>query len=361
MTDGLILEGDLSDILLPTFLMSLYKNRETGILTIDGLGYPKSMYIKEGNVVFASSKCPDDRLGESLLRRGKITVKEYLITSKRITKGKRLGEILIDMGILTPEEMVLGVKNQLTEIINSLLPLTKGHYLLELTEFSTENLITLTLEMPQLLYLGLKQAKSWKTMYSTVGPLETKLKISEELPHFYSYLELTSDEEHLLSLLKKPMSVDSLLETSYLSQFETYNALWIFITLGIVQKESIHSKEFRKVVDLESLIDEFNDVFSIYFQKLGAKGESVFKESFDLLNKQFKEFLEGQEGFYKYGRLDPDTILIKLRNFGEKEKILTSFLTEVYYSISFFAYNHLDRNVILEIEDCIKRSTSLMI
>lgn len=357
MTDGLTLEGDLQDIFLPTLLMSLFKDKETGILSIDAFGFTKTMYIKEGNVVFATSKCPDDRLGESLLRRGKITVKDYITTSKQIKFGKRLGEILIDMGILTSEEMILGVKNQLIEIIDSILEVPKGHYLLELNDFSTEDMITLSIDMPNLLYQGMKKIKSWKIMYSTVGPLETRLRKVDEMPSFFSSLELNPDEEHILSLLSAPISVDSILDTSYLPQFNTYNILWIFLTLGLIIKESSSKKgALTKQLSFEQMIDEFNDLFSLYFYKLGRKNEDVFKKSYDLLKPTFPEYLEGQTGFYKYGKLDPDELIIKFRNVDPQKRIemLNSFLMEVYYGLNFFAHKELENKILSEIEEYIK-------
>ncbi|MCX7830769.1 MAG: DUF4388 domain-containing protein [Acidobacteria bacterium] len=362
MTDGLILEGDLQDIFLPTLLMSLYRDKETGILSVEAYGFTKTMYIKEGNVVFATSKCPDDRLGESLLRRGKITVKDYVLTSKQIRVGRRLGEILVDMGILTSEEMILGVKDQLIEIIDSILHVTKGHYLLELTDFSTEDMITLSIDMPNLLYQGMKKMKSWRIMYSMVGPLETKLRKVEEIPQFFSSLELNPDEEHILSLLSAPITVDSLLEASYLPQFDTYNILWIFLTLGILYKEAASKKgTLTKQVSFEEIVDEFNDVFSLYFYKLGSKNEEVFKRTFNLLKMTYPNFLEGQSGFYEYGRLDPDDLIVKFRNVDpqKREEILNSFLMEVYYGLSFFAHKELERISLSEIEDHIKKHSAI--
>lgn len=362
MTDGLTLEGDLQDIFLPTLLMSLFKDKETGILSVDAFGFIKTMYIKEGNVVFATSKCPDDRLGESLLRRGKITIKDYVLTSKQIRVGRRLGEILVDMGILTSEEMILGVKDQLIEIIDSMLEVPKGHYILELADFSTEDMITLSIDMPNLLYQGMKKMKSWRMMYSTVGPLETKLRKVDEMPTFFSSLELTPDEEHLLSLLSTPLSVDSLLEASYLPQFDTYTILWIFITLGILIKESVSKKgTFTKQISFDEMIDEFNDVFSLYFYKLGRKNEDVFRKSYDLLKASFPEYLEGQTGFYEYGRLDPDDLIMKFRNVDPQKRIetLNSFLMEVYYGLNFFAHRELENNSLGEIEEYIKNHSAL--
>ncbi len=53
--------------------------------------------------MFASSNLPNDRLGEILLREGKITVEEYETSIKAISKGKRQGKVLVEMGALSPQ------------------------------------------------------------------------------------------------------------------------------------------------------------------------------------------------------------------------------------------------------------------
>ncbi len=363
MTDGLILEGNISDINLAQFLMSLYKDKETGILVIDNGTYPKALYIKEGNVVFATSKCPDDRLGESLLRSGKITIRDFLQTSKQIRPGKRMGEILVDGGILTPEEMVQGVINQLNEIIDSIFAHATGHYRLELDDFSTEDLITLSIEMPTLLHNGMKKVKSWRMCHSVVGGPEQRLRRSDELPAFFSTLDLAPDEEHLLSLTVGGMPVSSLLEASYLPQFDTYNLLWIFITLGLVKKEGATGKaaEEVKAVNFEEQIEDYNEVYFHYFTKLGGAAEETFRNAYDLLSASFPALLERQEGFYGYGRLDPDEILMCLRNMpdAEKSSAISEFLQELLYGVAFFANMKLEKAQIDEINEYVRNRSSL--
>ena len=47
---------------------------ETGVLTFRKGDVTKSVHLHMGRVVYARSSDPDERLGESLLLRGKITV-----------------------------------------------------------------------------------------------------------------------------------------------------------------------------------------------------------------------------------------------------------------------------------------------
>ena len=49
---------------------------------------------------FASSSSPDDRLGELLLRRGRLTFRQYADAGKAIVPGLRLGAILVELARL---------------------------------------------------------------------------------------------------------------------------------------------------------------------------------------------------------------------------------------------------------------------
>jgi len=103
------LKGQLGELPLPEILQHLRLSAATGILTLVSGGARKALYVKGGQVVFASSNLPNDRLGEILLREGKITIEEYETSIKAISKGKRQGRVLVEMGALTPKDLWEGV------------------------------------------------------------------------------------------------------------------------------------------------------------------------------------------------------------------------------------------------------------
>lgn len=164
MDERIILTGNLSEIRLPTLLMSLYRDRETGLLALSDGMFTKTLYIREGTVVYATSTNPDDRLGECLLRRGAISVKQFLESVALLHRGRRQGEILLDMGALPPESLVESVTQQLYDIVFSLFDIRSGTYTLELTSFSTVELITLSLEIPQVVFNGMQRVVTWSPM-----------------------------------------------------------------------------------------------------------------------------------------------------------------------------------------------------
>jgi len=88
------LKGELSLLPLPDILQHLRSSAGTGILSVVSGTTRKSLYVKGGRVVFASSNVPNDRLGEVLIRENKITVEQYEASIKAISRGRRQGKVL---------------------------------------------------------------------------------------------------------------------------------------------------------------------------------------------------------------------------------------------------------------------------
>ena len=109
-----------SSMALPKALALSFQRKESGAIIIQAGEIQKRVYLDGGSVIFATSNDRNDRLGEMLIRRGVISVQDFLRASFQVIPGKRFGTILIEMGLLTPEQLVWAVKEQVKEIIFSL-------------------------------------------------------------------------------------------------------------------------------------------------------------------------------------------------------------------------------------------------
>jgi len=124
-------EGSLALCDFPTLIQTLYACRWTGTATLTLGGVGKSVFLEDGRLVFASSTSADDRLGELLLRRGRITLQQLTEAGTGLGPGKRLGAVLVEQGALTPKDLVRGVVEHTQEIIHSLFQWTEGRYRLQ--------------------------------------------------------------------------------------------------------------------------------------------------------------------------------------------------------------------------------------
>ena len=110
------LSGRLGECSFPELLRRMHDAGATGTLALEREGVVKTVYFEEGRLIFARSTDPDDRLGEFLLRRGSISLRQYVESSRRIVPGKRQGVVLCELGAISADELVRHVTDQVTEM-----------------------------------------------------------------------------------------------------------------------------------------------------------------------------------------------------------------------------------------------------
>ena len=89
----------------------------------------KIVYFDQGRPVFASSSEPRDRMGELLVREGKITAAQYERCQAVVAEsGRRMGEILVDFGYLKRRELLPAVRRHVEDIVYSLFAWDRGTY-----------------------------------------------------------------------------------------------------------------------------------------------------------------------------------------------------------------------------------------
>ncbi len=106
----------LSEFTIPTQLHRLYVDRATGLLHLHHGNAKKVIYIKEGYPVFARSNVLGECLGRMLVREGIITqvdCDQSVELSKQ--SGRLQGTVLIQMGLLTPQDLKAVLERQVTE------------------------------------------------------------------------------------------------------------------------------------------------------------------------------------------------------------------------------------------------------
>ncbi len=154
-TTGNIKEHDLTELLI-----QLQEQKATGSLVLQNDEMIKSIHLKEGSIVYASSNLPGDRLGELLLELGKITPEQFHRSVELLKDtGKQQGAILVEEGYITAKELFEGLKCQVREIIYSLFLWEDGQYHFVQAELP-KHTIPLQLDMVDLISEVLKRIQA---------------------------------------------------------------------------------------------------------------------------------------------------------------------------------------------------------
>ncbi len=342
--DDLIVRGDLETTSVAELFRSLVGSRETGILTLRNGEITKSVYIQKGRVVYAASTNPDERLGESLLVLGKITARQYLEASRMIRPGRRLGGILVELGALEPDDLIPSVEQHAREILMDLFGWVHGEYELNIKDMDPDNVITLNISTENLILEGIRRCRSWSQVARGIGGIDTVYLPTGNTEVLFK-LELSAEEQEVLSHVNGRSTVEHICDVSYLSNYETCRVLWALDVLGVVKRvqgaAEAHAagegaREHQKILDLEGIVETFNSMFGRIYGflqgRVGGGVDEFMDTALDEVGRQYGALFEGVD-LKHYGRADYEQMLANIADLpaDQRKAIMVSGLNELMY------------------------------
>ncbi len=260
--------GRLREVHLSSIFYLLQRRQLTGILRVRSNDLDKSVYIKEGEIIFATSRYPDDRLGLLLVKSGKLTYAQfesvtriYEASLQGPDKTKlRQGTILVKQGFLTPKELYSAVIAQVKEIILSLFTWIDGEYQFVEGPLPSQELITLNISTAMLILQGIRRVTDWSWLAGRLPSFDHCLQLTKDPRDLFQMIGLEPDEVALLSGLNG-QTIRELLIGSPLPAFDTLRLLYFFVSAGMVEvaeptAESIASFEERYSVTHRIITEE---------------------------------------------------------------------------------------------------------
>ncbi|HET6370031.1 MAG TPA: DUF4388 domain-containing protein, partial [Nitrospiria bacterium] len=235
MSGEIPFSGRIRERLLPAILRDLQRRQLTGTLNLRRNDIDKSLYLKDGDIIFASSRYADDRLGEVLLKAGKITFAQYETSVELLKRsGKRQGTILVEQGILTPAELFAAVTQQVKEIVLSLFTWIDGEYLFSPGSLPSEELITLRMSMANLILEGIRRFSDWTRLAGDLPPFSERLRLTTDPRNLFQSVSIDPRETSLVDRING-QTIRDLLSTAPLPPFDTLKFIYFLLSVGIAE------------------------------------------------------------------------------------------------------------------------------
>lgn len=228
-------EGSLADRDLPELVQSLHEARSSGMLTLSNRGIAKNITVQGGRLVFASSTNRDERLGELLLRRGRISLRQLRAASGAVAPGRRLGAVLVDQGVLSPKDLVRAVVEHTQEIVYDGFQWTEGHYAFKDAADSAEA-ITLRISTPDLIMEGMRRIESWGRVEKGSGGAQARYRRSADYEEVTRFMSLSFEKLSLLTSLHGESTLEAICEESSLPDFDVCRTMWAYRVVGLVRR-----------------------------------------------------------------------------------------------------------------------------
>jgi hypothetical protein len=326
--DDLAIRGEIETSSVPELLRSILHSAETGVLTVKSGDASKSVYLDQGRLVYATSNDPDERLGESLLLQGKITARQWIEASKEIRPGRRLGAILVDMEAIEPEELLPAVEHHVKEIVLDLLTWTHGDYEFVIKNVDPGHLVPLNISVENLVLEGLRRSRSWSQVLKGIGDIDAMPVPAGNTDVLYK-LDLTEEEQEILSHVTGHSSVEQICQVSYLPNFETCRILWAFHVLGVIRRGSAAETapegrlEQERALDLEEIVEKFNQMFgrvNVFLRgRIGDEIESLMEAILEQVSREYGTLFAGID-LRNHGRADFDQMLANVADLPPEQR-----------------------------------------
>ncbi len=233
-----MLQGSLHQTALTSVIHDLYLDKSSGLLLVSTEKISKRVYFEEGSIIFASSDLIEDRLGEFLIRKGKITRSDFDLAYQLMQNlQQRLGATLVQMGYLSDEEMREGVTEQIIAIIGSLFAWSSGVYVFDDHAPRADDDILVDLSTANVILDGARLLTDFETIRGSLGELGAVLRHAEDGLEFQQELNFTPEEAFLLSRVDGLSTITEMVSLSPLGEDETLRCMNGLLAAGILEKE----------------------------------------------------------------------------------------------------------------------------
>lgn len=310
--------GDLQTFSFPDVVALLFRAGLTGMLSFDLPDATKSLYFQNGELVYAKSSLKEDRLGECLVRMGKISQAELDRAARQINAEIKLGKILVDAGRITAKELFDGVRQQTLDIIYSLFGYREGKFNFFETNLERRDIVSLVLETSEVLREGILRE---------IGVADFPLaSIYPVVSGRTANLEFNGEDRALYALVAEGLSFAEIIERIGLGELHTLRGLYRFKRAGLI---GIAHRDARPaggsaINKLERTVNDFNSIFMDVFSILNVKVKGVdvlgrLNSFFDDMPPEIAEVFDAVR-FEPDGCLPVDRVLSNLQQIERDDK-----------------------------------------
>jgi hypothetical protein len=232
------IEGPLRELGIHDVFQLLDLSRKTGILRVTSelRHNAGTIYFEDGAVIYAEIRSNPHPLGGLLLRSGKITdadLERARDMQARQGDQRRLGEILVALGVITPRELQRHVRFQIEEVVFEVIGWNEGYFSFTegpLTELTAEATVRISTEA--LLMEGARRIDEWTRIEKRIPHLAVVPTYAPSLQG--GGLDLLPPEWEVLALIDGERDLRAIAATLARSDFDIAKTLFGLESAGLI-------------------------------------------------------------------------------------------------------------------------------
>lgn len=231
--------GELSERPLPEVLCTIDHYRVPGVIEArDPEGVCKRLYVKDRNIVFASSTDIEDSLGCYMLSTGFIDADQFRETMRaRRESGRRYGVLLLERQIVAPSELYRALRLHMAEVVWSLFSWPDGEITFTVGDFQEPSSINIQIPIRLAIKDGVRRATDTSSLVAALGG-ETAVLEPEYDPDDVIAVSLREEEYALLRQIDGESTLEQIVRSGPFDRDTNIKLVYAFFVLEFARRRN---------------------------------------------------------------------------------------------------------------------------
>lgn len=234
------IEGPLKELGIHDVFALLDLSRKTGVLRVTSelRRNEGTIYFDAGAVIYAEIRSNPHRLGELLLRAGKISEADLRRARDMQEQGdeRQLGAILVAIGAITARELERHVRFQVEEVVFEIMSWREGHFaFVEGAAAGAPTGAGTRIPTDALLMEGARRIDEWSRIESVIPHLGVVPALAPTAGGESTVLDLRPAEWEVVAAIDGERDVRAIAESLGQSEFEIAKTVFGLAAAGIVE------------------------------------------------------------------------------------------------------------------------------
>jgi hypothetical protein len=230
-----MLKGTLDDFTLPDIFRLMSLAKKTGRMDVSRGAGEGRVFFNEGDVYYAESSLSREPLGQKLIRARALTesqLNKALDTHSQT--GKRVGDIMIESGMVTSDQIEHAVAQQIEDAVFDLLRWDLGEFTWEAgAELEVEVPISVSVE--NLIMEAARRLDELEVIQRKIPGEHAVLMMAPAPPEGAAEINITPEEWRALVLVDGARTLGEIGRTIGKDDFETMKILYGLLSAGLVE------------------------------------------------------------------------------------------------------------------------------
>lgn len=238
------MNGDLADGVVPDLLREIYVGRRSGTLTLARGEARQSLRFRRGHIVNAQTNVLRGRLGEMLVRQGRLSEADLARATEIVVRERRrLGEVLSDLGLIDANGLEDAIAGHVHETLAEVFAWPDGTFTFEEEpEGEGSQEITLRVTTGDLILEAVQAVRDPDVVRYALRDMDRALVLSKDPLLRFQKLTLSPADAFVLSRVDGVASAREIVQMIPLPFEETRKSLFGLLSIGVIE----YSAEVRR-------------------------------------------------------------------------------------------------------------------